>query len=101
MERIQMQKIIDGIRYDTEKATLIAHDVYWDGRGMERRGRNMWLYRTPNGRYFIVTGTLWQGERDTLRPVDEEEARRLFETVLPEHEVDYEEAFPDVEIADA
>ncbi len=101
MNQIKMQKIIDGIRYDTEKATLIAHDVYWDGSNFERHGRNMWLYRTPNGRYFVVTGTLWQGERDTLRPVDEAEARRLYETVLPEHEVSYEEAFPNAEIIDA
>ncbi len=101
MERIQMQRIIDGIRYDTEKATLIAHNVFWDGHNFERHGRNTWLYRTPNGRYFTVTGTLWQGERDTLRPVDEEEARRLYETMLPEHEVPYEEAFPHITIQDA
>ena len=96
-----MQRIIDGIRYDTEKATLIAHDRYWDGHNFERHGRNTYLYRTPNGRYFVHKMTLWQGERDTIEPVDADEARRLYERVLPEHEVEYEEAFPDVEIIDA
>ena len=100
MDRITMTRIIEGIRYDTEKATLIADDVYWDGHNFERSGRNTWLYRTPNGRYFTVTGTLWQGERDTLTPLDAEEARRLYER-LPEQEVDYEEAFPDVTVTDA
>ncbi len=100
MERIQMQRVIDGLRYDTEKAVLLAHDVYWDGHNFERNGRNTWLYRTPNGRYFQVVGTLWQGERDTLTPLGPEEARRLYEQ-LPEHEVDYEDAFPDISVADA
>ncbi len=100
MERIQMQRVIHGIRYDTEKATVIAHDVYWDGHNFERHGRNTWLYRTPNGRYFAVTGTLWQGERDILTPLSPEEARRMYEQ-LPEHEVPYEEAFPHITIQDA
>ena len=100
MERIEMQKVIDGIRYDTEKAELIAHDVFWDGHNFERHGRNAWLYHTPNGRYFVVKGTLWQGERDTLTPLRPEEARRLYER-LPEHEVAYEEAFPDMDVIDA
>ena len=100
MERIQMQRIIDGVRYDTEKATLIAHDVFWDGHNFERHGRNVWLYRTPNGRYFTVRGTLWQGVRDTLTPLSPEEARQLYER-LPEQESPYEEAFPGMEIIDA
>jgi len=101
MERIQMQRIVAGRRYDTETATLLAHNVYWDGHNFERSGRNMWLYRTPNGRYFTVSGTLWQGERDTLTPVGLEEARRLYEGTLTEHEIPYEEAFPEVEVTDA
>jgi hypothetical protein len=93
-----MSRIIEGRRYDTETATLLADNVYWDGHNMERSGRNAWLYRTPNGRYFTVSGTLWQGERDTLAPVSLEEARRLYENILPEHAVAYEEAFPGIEV---
>ena len=100
MERVQMQRVIEGIRYDTEKATVIAHNVYWDGSNWERHGRNTWLYRTPHGRYFQVVGTLWQGERDTLTPLSLEEARSLYER-LPEHEVAYEDAFPEVEVIEA
>lgn len=100
MNRVPMQKVIDGRRYDTETATLLAHDVYWDGHNFERDGRNTWLYRTPRGRYFVVTGTFWQGERDRLTPLSEEDAQAMYER-LPEHEVDYGDALPNVTVEDA
>jgi len=100
MERIEMIRVVGGLRYDTEKATLIAHNVFWDGSNWERYGRNTWLYRTPSGRYFAVYGTLWQGERNRLEPLSVKDAVVLYE-VLPEHEVEFEDAFPSVEVQDA
>jgi len=64
-------------------------------------GRNTWLYRTPNGAYFTVTRTQWQGEQDSLDPVTQDEAIALFEGSLTEHVVTYAEAFPGVEVVDA
>lgn len=101
MDAVQMTRIVGGKRYNTETATLIAHNVYWDGHNFERGGRNCWLYRTPRGAYFTVTGTFWQGERDTLEPVTEAEARELYEGRLSEHEVSYQEAFPGVTVEEA
>jgi len=101
MDEPKMRRVIDGLRYDTEKATLIADDVYWDGHNMERHGRNTFLYRTPGGRYFQVVRTQWQGEQDSLMPLSPEEARGVYESVLPEHYVEYEEAFPGVEVQPA
>lgn len=95
------EKIIDRRRYSTATATLIASDAYWDGHNFERSGRNCFLYRTPNGAYFLVTLTRWQGEFDHLEPVSEGEAIDLYEGALSEHEVAYEDAFPGVEIVDA
>jgi len=97
----QFVKIIDRKRYDVNKATLLAGDDYWDGSNIERHGRNTWLYQTPNGAYFTVTLTQWQGERDSLEPVTLEDAIRLFEGPLTEHRVTYAEAFPDVQVAEA
>lgn len=97
----KMIRIVDRVRYDVSKATLLASDVFWDGHNFERSGRNTWLYRTPNGRYFTVTRTQWQGEQDALEPVDLEEAIRLYERELPEHEESYSDAFPGVEVIDA
>lgn len=94
-------RVVDGIRYDVSKATLIADDVYWDGQNMERHGRNKFLYRTPKGRYFTVGLTQWQGERDSLTPVSEAEARELYEGALTEHYAEYEEAFPSAEVQEA
>jgi hypothetical protein len=94
-------KIIDRKRYSTQTATLIADDAYWDGHNHERRGRNTFLYRTPGGRYFTVNLTQWQGEQDTLTPVDLDEAIRLYEGPLSEHAVSYRAAFPNVIVEDA
>lgn len=86
MQMPRLSRIVNGKRYSTEGATVLAHDVWWDGHNLERQGRNTWLLRTPKGSYFVVYGTLWQGERDRLELLSEEEAVALYER-LPEHEV--------------
>ena len=45
-----MEQIINGLRYDTETAALVASDRWWDGHNFERNGRNTYLYRTKAGR---------------------------------------------------
>ena len=97
----KLMKIVDRKRYDTATATLIAHDAYWDGHNFERHGRNTFLYMTPKGSYFTVHLTQWQGERDTLNPVTQDEAIELYESSLIEHEVDYATAFPGVQVENA
>jgi len=44
---------------------------------------------------------MWQGEQDSLQPVSLEEAIELYEGPLTNHAVDFEQAFPDVEVQDA
>jgi len=97
----KFSKIVDRKKYDVQTATLIADDVYWDGHNFERSGRNEFLYRTPNGNYFTVNLTRWQGERDTLTPITQAEALELFEGSLTEHYVKYAEAFPGVQVENA
>lgn len=94
-------RIVGRRRYSVATATLLASDAYWDGRNWERHGRNTFLYRTPRGRYFVVSLTQWQGEQDALRPVELEEALELYEGPLSEHALPYERAFPDVTVEDA
>jgi len=77
MKPAKMTKVVDGVKYDTEKATIIAHDCYWDGHNMERNGRNTYLYKTPKGRYFATYLSLWQGELDRLEPLTMDEAIAL------------------------
>lgn len=96
-----MEEISGGKRYSVKAATLIASDEYWDGHNWERGGRNQFLYRTPNGAYFTVQLTQWQGERDSLTPITQAEAIELYEQSLSEHAVSYAEAFPEVKIVDA
>ena len=89
-----MQQIINGLKYDTETAGRVASDRYWDGHNFERSGRNTYLYKTPNGRFFLYRSTLWTNERDHIEPVSPDEARQYYED-LPEHEMTYAEAFGD------
>lgn len=95
-----MEAIIDGRRYKTATATLLASDAYFDGHNWERKNRNKFLFRTPNMRYFIVVLTQWPGERDRIEALEPDVAKRLWEE-LPEQEMTIEEAFPGIEIEDA
>jgi len=94
-------RIIDRKRYSTATATLIASDAYWDGHNFERQMRNTFLYKTPRGAFFVLNLTRWEGERDSLQPISEEDAIELYEIQLSEHEVAYEKAFPGIEIENA
>lgn len=87
-----MKRVVNGQRYNVATATMLAHNEYWDGSNFERAGRNTFLYRTRGGAYFRVVCTQWEGERDTLIPIDMDDAKSLYET-LREHVVDYEQAF--------
>jgi hypothetical protein len=95
-----MQRIIGGKRYNTDTATCIADDYYWDGHNFERHGRNCYLYRTPNGAYFFHTTSLWQGEAANITPCSEDEAREYYENSR-EQNVPFERAFPSVVVVDA
>ncbi len=100
MEAGDWNEVIGGKRYNTATATMIASDAYWDGHNWERRGRNTFLFKTQKGNYFRVTRTQWQGERDSLVPLSQDEAIRLWED-LPEKGITFEEAFPGVTVEDA
>lgn len=100
MNAPKFNTVIGQKRYNTEKAELIADNVYWDGHNMERGGRNQWLYKTKNGNYFTTHGTFWQGERDTLTPLSLSDALEVWE-YLPEKHIDFEYAFPTVQVEDA
>jgi hypothetical protein len=95
-----MKAIIKGRRYDTETATQIASDRYFDGHNWERRGRNTYLYKTARGNYFVHYSTCWQGEHDRIEALSPEDAMQMYES-LPEHEVEDEEAFPGQSFEDA
>ena len=87
-----MQQIINRQKYDTETATLIASDRYYDGSNFERSGRNTYLYKTAKGNYFAHHTTCWQGESNTIQALTSDEAKDLYED-LREHDLDFEAAF--------
>ena len=87
-----MKRIINGKRYDTEKADTVATNAYWDGSNHDRNGRTTSLMKTKNGRFFLYNTTRWQGEIATIEPLTIEEAKSHYED-LPVQEMDYKEAF--------
>lgn len=101
MNPLSKSCVVGRKRYNTDTATLLASDCYWDGSNWERHGRNRFLYRTPNGAYFMHFRTQWQGEDDgRIEAVEEDDAVELYGG-LHEHEVEFEVAFPTVEIVEA
>lgn len=88
----KMKAVIGGKLYNTETAKEVASDCYWDGHNFERHGRNTYLFQTKKGNFFVVHLTMWQGERNYIEAIGCEDAKRLYEG-LPEHAVEYEEAF--------
>lgn len=101
MNSLPMERVIGGKRYSTDNATLIADDVYWNGHNFERHFRNRFLFKTPNGSYFLQTRTQWESERDSLEPLAEDEAISLYEKDLPEHYLEFEESFVGVAVEEA
>jgi len=103
MNPIQKRQVIDGKRYDTEKATLICGNDWWDGHNHERSGTNRFLYKTARGRFFFLNMTQWQGEGHSLEPTEEDEAQTFFEE-CEQHdstEMSFEAAFPTATVEDA
>jgi hypothetical protein len=96
---MNMKQIVGGKMYNTETATLLASDHYWDGHNFQRDGINQYLYKTAKGNYFVLRTTVFQGQVDTIVPSSKGEAMELYES-LREQEVDYAEAF-DIEPEEA
>lgn len=96
-----MHRVIGGLRYDTDKATVIADDIGSNGSCGSASGRRTYLYRTNAGRYFAHHETTRKGERSTIEPLDQLEAVRIYESFNDPTAMDFEEAFPGVPVEDA
>ncbi|MDH4067429.1 MAG: hypothetical protein OEU97_00665 [Dehalococcoidia bacterium] len=102
MQPQNMTWVVAGKRYRTDKATLIAHDEYWNGYSWEQGGRNTFLFRTPNGNFFAQYQTLLPHEVETgeIVPLEINEAVSLYHS-LYKKEVPFAVAFPFVKAQDA
>lgn len=92
--------IVNGKRYRTDTASLIASDAYWDGRNWERHGRNTFLLKTLKGNFFAQYQSKRRGEHDYIKPLSIDEAIQLYEQ-LPEKVAEFADAFPGVHVEDA
>jgi hypothetical protein len=77
-----MIRIIDGKKYDTNKAVAIADNEYnANPANRLNNGRATTLYRTAKGNFFAYHETCWQGEHDSIEPLGISEAKELFENL--------------------
>ena len=99
MQPENMIWVVAGKEYRTDKATLIAHDEYWNGYNCEQGGRNTFLFRTPKGNFFAQYQTLLPGEINRIVPLDTNEAIALYQS-LYKKEVPFAVAFPSIKVRD-
>ncbi len=92
-----MRQSYNGNVYDTEKAVLIASEVPC---GFERGSR--FLYRTDKGEFFhhIVGPLSLCGSSERIEPLTEEQALQEYNQ-LPDRELGFEDAFPNMTFEDA
>jgi|GEM_PF-2646224 hypothetical protein len=89
----EWEEIIEGNRYSTRTSVLIARGVDMPKSGHEEVDWNIFLYRTPDNRYFRVNLIPSGSRSHVLEPVGAIEALNLFGT-LADRCVDLEDAFP-------
>ena len=85
------EEIIDGNRYSTTTAVLIARGT--DEHINDPEDWNIFLYRTPEGAYFKVNLIPSRNVGNILEPISRVEALNLFGE-LTDRCVDLEDAFP-------
>ncbi|MGA2671089.1 MAG: hypothetical protein ABSF21_06735 [Dehalococcoidia bacterium] len=100
MQPLNMNWVVGGKRYRTDKATLIAHDAYWNGHSWEQGSCNTFLFRTPNGNFFAQYQTLLPVETGKIVPLVVDEAVSQYHS-LYKKEVPFAVAFPSVKVKDA
>lgn len=93
-----MRQAFNGVIYDTDTATLIARNELPDTIQYLKGHRNRYLYRTPDGAYFLYlrTESYFGAGPDPdpeIKPLTKEEARAEYE-YLEDRFVEFEEAFP-------
>jgi hypothetical protein len=62
-----MNKIINGKRYDTKTAFFVCSDGQLNVNGCTRCTD---LYKKKTGEFFFHHMSMWQGENDSIIPVD-------------------------------
>ena len=61
------------------RVSYIDNLDHWDGHNYTNgsTGRHSGIGKTRSGKFFLVSGTQWQGERDSANVISEAEAREL------------------------
>ena len=97
----KMVRIVNGSKYETRTACLIAGDDGQERNSYFANGRTSYLYRTEKGNFFKVVVTCWAGENDILTPCNQEQAVDWYNFPLTNHRVSFQNAFPGIEIEEA
>ena len=70
-------KIVDKVKYSTEKASAVANNFYADGENKYNDGRALELYSDNTGRYFFAEYCEWDPSKNSIVPVGKENAEEF------------------------
>jgi len=101
-----MKQAFGGVVYDTETGILLArNEHHFCIEALKTGLANVDLFRMPGGRYFKYEKTVPffsdDEERDPeLTPLTPEQAAMILYNELTDRRLEFEDAFPDVELAE-
>jgi hypothetical protein len=90
---IMTHSISGNIRPSTRTSILLAADDTWNGATYEQAGRNTFLYRAHDGKFFKLMRSRWPEDPQGFKSLTLAEAAHLYDD-LPEHYLTKAEAFP-------
>ena len=101
MDSVAASKSAEHAAAPADSARTIASSAIGECHSSEVHGRDTFLVRTPEGRYFRSVKryrVFREFTHTSLEPITVEEARSLYDK-LPTREIPFDEAFPEGESA--
>lgn len=69
-----VSRIVDKVKYSTEKSSALANNFYSDGTNKYNDGKALELYADNSGRFFFAEYCEWDAAKNVIIPVSKEKA---------------------------
>lgn len=71
--------MVDRVIYDTASSEVLANNFWVDGKNEYNDGKALELYVDGEGRYFFAEYSSWEGVKDRICPVSQQDAATFIE----------------------
>lgn len=75
----RVKQMVNFVNYDTANADAVSNNFYADGENEYMDGQALELYIGDDGKYFFAQYSSYEGIKDRILPVTEEEAANFIE----------------------